>query len=379
MNINARIDWKPGMELTAQTFLDMDANLDFRQQMAIRAALGDHCIGLLPDMPFNCSGTFYTNKFEIERLQCAALLPSGRIVQADEAVSITIPMLYGDAYYLTIGLGEGMRTFEKEGVRYVQPKVAFSIQSLQEVQQNDVLPIVRFTVDKGVFAVDKDFVPPCLLLSGNTTFNDLHQHYVELLMSLAQHANQKEGDGKRAMQRYLFVLKSFDMSGRVADFVSITQEIAQAIDYFIMTPHTDHPVEIPQPVQVDVMLWLRWFENYLSGAVSVLDGVELEDDSIDYETLLAQAKKELYEQLNPELYAKLLEQIKTELRDELSDKLTAALTDYMENTMKPDLGRILSAELYEKLYEKLYTELFENLFNALYVPEPEEKEFIPII
>jgi hypothetical protein len=51
----------------------------------------------------------------------------------------------------------------------------------------------------------------------------------------------------------------------------------------------------------------------------------------------------------------------------------------MEEVVKPELGRILSQELYEKLYEKLYTELFENLFNALYVPEPEEKEYIPQI
>ena len=52
---------------------------------------------------------------------------------------------------------------------------------------------------------------------------------------------------------------------------------------------------------------------------------------------------------------------------------------YMEEVVKPELGRILSQELHEKLYEKLYTELFENLFNALYVPEPEEKEYIPQI
>jgi hypothetical protein len=99
MDINARINWKPGMELTTQTFLDMDENLDFRQQMAIRAALGDHCIGLLPNTPFNNDGLFYTNRFEIERLQYTALLPSGRIVQIDEAVSIAVPMLFGDVYY----------------------------------------------------------------------------------------------------------------------------------------------------------------------------------------------------------------------------------------------------------------------------------------
>lgn len=379
MNINARIDWRPGMELSAQTFLDMDANLDFRQQIAIRAALSNQCIGLLPGMDFNCSGAFYTNKFEIEHLQCTALLPSGKIAQADEAVSVNIPMLYGDTYYLTLGFGTGQTAFEKEGIRFVRPQLAYTIQSLQEVLSNDVIPIVRFSVNKGVFAVDTDYIPPCLLLSGHSIFSELRQHYTELLEQLAQHDNLRKGEGKQSILRFLFVMKAFDMDGRVVDFISLTQQIAQAVDYFIITPNTENPIEIPKPVQADIMLWLRWLEDYLAGAISVLDGIVLEDDTIDYEALLAQAKKELYDQLSPELYAKLLENIKNELREELRDKLTAALTSYMDDTMKPDLGRILSQELNEKLYNKLYTELFDHLFNALYVPEPEEKEYIPMI
>ena len=379
MNINARINWKPGMELTAQTFLDMDANLDFRQQVAIRAALGDRCMGLLPETTFDCSGSFYVNKFEIERFRCTALLPSGKIIQVDEPVSISVPMLYGSVYYLTVGFGTGQSTFEKEGVPYIRPQYSYAIHTIEEVMSNDVLPITRFVVNNGTFAVDNDFVPPCLMLSSHKVFNELKQHYAEQLLKLAEHKNLKEGDGKRAMQRYLFMMKAFNMEGRVADFVTLTQEIAQAVDYFIMRPNTEQQVEIPQPVQGDIMMWLRWLEEYLTGTAAMLDGVVLEEDTIDYEALLAQAKKELYDQLNPELYAKLLEKIKEELRDELTMSLRNELTSYMEDTVKPELGRILSDELNEKLYEKLYTELFEHLFNALYVPEPEEKEFIPMI
>ena len=379
VNINARINWKPGMELTAQTFLDMDANLDFRQQVAIRAALGDRCMGLLPETTFDCSGSFYVNKFEIERFRCTALLPSGKIIQVDEPVSISVPMLYGSVYYLTVGFGTGQSTFEKEGVPYIRPQYSYAIHTIEEVMSNDVLPITRFVVNNGTFAVDNDFVPPCLMLSSHKVFNELKQHYSEQLLKLAEHKNLKEGDGKRAMQRYLFMMKAFNMEGRVADFVTLTQEIAQAVDYFIMRPNTEQQVEIPQPVQGDIMMWLRWLEEYLTGTAAMLDGVVLEDDTIDYEALLAQAKKELYDQLNPELYAKLLEKIKEELRDELTMSLRNELTSYMEDTVKPELGRILSDELNEKLYEKLYTELFEHLFNALYVPEPEEKEFIPMI
>lgn len=367
------------MELTTQTFLDMDENLDFRQQMAIRAALGDHCIGLLPDTTFDNRGLFYTNHFEMERLQCTALLPSGRIIQVDEPVSISIPMLFGDAYYLTVGIGDGTVPFEKKGVEYVRPTYSYALMTLEEVVSNDVFPVTRFTAKNGTFAIDTDFIPPCLLMSCDQRFEAYRDKYADLLRQLGEHPNLKEGEGKQTMLRYMFRMRSQDLSGQGVEFLKLTQEAAQAVDYFIMRPNTDQPVDIPIPLQVDPGKWLKWLEDYLTGAVSLADGVELIDDSIDYEALLAQAKKELYEQLNPELYEKLLERIKTELHEELYDKLNSELTKYMEEVVKPSLANILSQELHEKLYEKLYTELFEHLFNALYVTMPEEKEYIPQI
>lgn len=379
LDINARINWKPGMELTAQTFLEMDSNLDFRQQMAVRAALGEHCIGLLPGLPFSADGVFYTNKYEIDRLQLTAILPSGRIIQVDEPVSIAIPLLYGSTYYLTVGFGEGQTPFEKEGVPYVRPQFSYAIMTQEELMAADVLPITKFLVESGNFSVDASYIPPCLLLSAHSAFADYHQRLTELVRALSEHTHMKEGDGKRSLMRYFFLLKSCDMQDRVADYVRMLHEIAQAVDYFIMTPYAEHDTEVASPEQTDIVRWLGWMVNYLTGAATVLDGLELEDDAIDYEALLAQAKQELYERLNPELYEKLMLQLKDELKEELKTNLTNILTSYMDDSMKPDLGRILSAELHEKLFEKLYTELFENLFNALYVPEPEEKKFVPTI
>lgn len=379
MDINARINWHPGMELTTQTFLDLDENLDFRQQMAIRAALGDHCIGLLPDCPFNNKGHFYTNQYEMERLECTALLPSGRIILIDEAVSISIPILFGDAYYLTVGIGQGTVPFEKGGVGYVRPTYSYAIMTLEEMTSCDVFPIVRFTVKDGTFSVDDDFIPPCLLISSDKRFETYRDHYAELLKQLGEHSNLKDGEGKQNMLRYMFRMRSQSLQGQGMEFLKLTQEVAQAVDYFIIRPNTDQPIDIPTPQQADPSIWLKWLDNYLTGAVTLADGLTLVDDSIDYDVLLAQAKQELYEQLNPELYEKLLERIKTELREELHDKLNTELTRYMDEVMKPSLAQILGQELNEKLYEKLYTELFEHLYNALYVNLPEEQEFLPKI
>ena len=337
MDLNSRINWLPGMEITAQTFIGLEEKLDFQQQIAIRAALGSTQMGMLPGTELSCKGVFVKNTFEVENLRCMALLPSGKIIDADEKAVVPIPMLFGDSYYLTIGISDTTTSFEKEGVPYLRPHYEYALLSLEEAESQDVMPLVHFNVKDGMFSIDTAYIPPCLLMTGH------------------------------------------------------------AVDYYIISPNTEQPIVIPQPRQVDVMKWLNWFEDYLTGAVAVLDKVVLVDNTIDYEALLKQAKAELYAQLHEELIVKLLEETKEKLitlvKEEMQNALaqqTQALTDYINNEMKPVLMeelrtemnrslKLMEDDLKENLYERLYQELFEHLFNALYVPEPESERFIPLI
>lgn len=397
MDLNSKINWLPGMEITAQTFIGLEEKLDFQQQIAIRAALGSTRMGMLPGATLNCEGIFVKNTYEIERLQCMALLPSGRIIDADEQAVVPIPMLFGESYYLTVGIGDTKTEFEKEGVPYVRPHYEYAIKPLEEVEQSDVMPLVHFIVKEGVFSIDTDYIPPCLMMPSDPHFAAYLEKYIQLMATICEHQNLEEGDGKRAMTRYLFVLKGFSKKNSVLDFIKQLQEIAHAIDYYIITPNAEQAVTVLEPSQVDIHQWLEWFHSYLQGAVTVLDKVVLVDNSIDYDALLRQAKAELYAQLHEELIVKLLSETKEELlklvKDELQNSLdaqTRALTDYINNTMKPQLHDQLQAEtkteiermrddLSEKLYDHLYNVLFEHLFNALYVPEPEDEKFVPLI
>ena len=400
MDINARINWMPGMEITAQTFLGLTEHWDFRQQLALRAALGSNRMGLLPKAPFNCNGIFVNNRLEVDHFVCMALLPSGRIINADEDIQVAIPLLFGERYYLTIGFGNDQTEFEKEGVPFVKPHYVFSVNTQEEVENGDLFPIMRFVVKDSVFAADSDFIPPCLLLTEDDRFKQYITKYVEHLTLLANHSNFADGEGKRAILRYVFMLKGYNMQNSMQDFILLTQEIAQAIDYYIITPNTEQPVEVATPTQVDIQLWLQWLDDYMSGAATILDAVVLEDNTIDYETLLAQAKAELYDKLHPELIEKLLSDMKEELHAEIKQQ-TETLTTYINETLKTAILEQLTAEmdnrtnqyietmnqkfnemgktLFDTLYDKLYFELFDKLFNALYVPEPEEKDFVPLI
>lgn len=379
MNINSRIDWKAGMAISAQTFLELDENLRHRQQAATRAVNGNE-FGLIPFTEFDRQGGFVRNKLEIDHLACKALLPSGKILHIDEKVVVTVPLVYGNEYYLACGFGEKEVEFDVKEVPFVRPEYTYGIYSLSELEGTDLFPVMKFKVSDGIFSIDESYIPPCLYLSSNNRFQPYLEQLTKQVSLLAEHPNLESGEGKRAFQRYAYLLKSYDTQGRTCPFIQLTYEIAQAIDYYIVTPNTETPVTIPAYSGYDIANWLDWLDSYLHNAAGTLDKVVLEDHSIDFDELKAQIKAELYEQLRPELYEQLYTELKAKLYAEISEDLTVRLTDYINQQLKTELHDLLSGELSEELYESLYKNLYESLYNALYVPvEKEEDEFTPLI
>lgn len=379
MNINSRIDWKAGMAISAQTFLELDENLRHRQQAAARAVNGNE-FGLIPFTEFDRQGGFVRNKLEIDHLACMALLPSGKILHIDEKVVVTVPLVYGNEYYLACGFGEKKVEFDVKEVPFVRPEYTYGIYSLSELEGTDLFPVMKFKVSDGIFSIDESYIPPCLYLSSDNRFQPYLEQLTKQVSLLAEHPNQESGEGKRAFQRYAYLLKSYDTQGRTRPFIQLTYEIAQAIDYYIVTPNAEMPVTIPAYSGYDIANWLDWLDSYLHNAAGTLDKVVLEDHSIDFDELKAQIKAELYEQLRPELYEQLYTELKAKLYAEISEDLTIRLTDYITQQLKTELHDLLLGELSEELYESLYKNLYESLYNALYVPvEKEEDEFTPLI
>ena len=379
MNINSRIDWKAGMAISAQTFLELDENLRHRQQAATRAVNGNE-FGLIPFTEFDRQGGFVRNKLEIDHLACMALLPSGKILHIDEKVVVTVPLVYGNEYYLACGFGEKEVEFDVKEVPFVRPEYTYGIYSLSELEGTDLFPVMKFKVSDGIFSIDESYIPPCLYLSSDNRFQPYLEQLTKQVSLLAEHPNLESGEGKRAFQRYAYLLKSYDTQGRTCPFIQLTYEIAQAIDYYIVTPNTETPVTILAYSGYDIANWLDWLDSYLHNAAGTLDKVVLEDHTIDFDELKAQIKAELYEQLRPELYEQLYTELKAKLYAEISEDLTVRLTDYINQQLKTELHDLLSGELSEELYESLYKNLYESLYNALYVPvEKEEDEFTPLI
>ena len=379
MNVNAKIDWQPGMELTAQTFIELDKSLAKSQQITRQLAYGNH-FGIIPALPFHCQGVFVKKTLEIAPLTFMALMPSGKMLHVDENVVVDIPILYGKTYYLGCRQSDKLRSFDKERVPFVCPQSVCGIHTLEELEAGDILPLMKFKVDEGVFSIDKDYLPPYLLLESDNRFQDYILSLVEKISVLAQHPNLESGEGKRGLMRYAFVLKNYGLQNRVQHWVQLLQEVVQAVDYYIVAPNTEKPVEQMAYSPYDIVLWLKWLEGYLYGAATILDGVVLEDKTIDFEALKAEVKEELYQKLYPELKATLYNELHESLRKEIWDELYVSLSDYINGNFKKEIYELLEGKLSQELYEKLYETLYEGLYKALYVePEEVEDDYVPLI
>ena len=78
MDVNSKINWSPGMEITAKTLIGLEEKLDFQRRVAIRAALGNTRMGMVPGSILSCNGSFFKNTFEIEHLQCVKEIISSK-------------------------------------------------------------------------------------------------------------------------------------------------------------------------------------------------------------------------------------------------------------------------------------------------------------
>ncbi len=381
MDINSIINWHPGMELTSEFIKNMYDEQSTQYVVAVRAALGSVRLGLVPGAPFDNKGTFVRNTFEMPHFRCMAMLASGKVIDVDETVHLSIPMLYGSEYYLTVSFGKEMIPFEHKGVSYERPSYAYAIKELGEITE-EMFPVVRFTAKDGVLNYDENYIPPTLQLADIPRFMDYISHFTELLDVIAKHPNIDKDMGYRNLLSYRFMLGYLRATTRTSDFIMVTQEIVQTIDYFIFSQvEHENPVKIPEPNLYDISKWLDWVNDYLKAAIVLLEKVVPEDNSIDIDALKDQIMKELYEKLYNDLHAALLAEIKEELTAELTGNLKDVLMAYMNDELKPAILKELKVELSDSLYEKLYKALYDALFEALNIPRPVEEEdtFMPLI
>ncbi len=379
MNINSLINWQNGLELTSDTFITLEDNINRRVKTTAQI-MGHSIVGIIPRSRFECEATFVNKNVEISRLSCRALLPNGRLIDVDEAVTLPMPLLYGSEYYLTVKEEKKIEASSERNVPILSPQYSYSITTLDDIEQStDMFPLIKFNVNDGLFNIDASYIPAYVQMDSSELFGNYITTFAELLSQIAEHKNFESGEGQRSFTRYAYLLRKYKPNHRVEAFADLLQEIALAAEYYIMLPNKS-ATEVDMEYSIyDIQRWLQFVENYLKGAISVLDQVVLIDTSIDMERLKAEVKRELYDEIYNLIYSKLSEQMNGELRDGVEQVVTTNIVEHINTEIRKILKDELHIEISDDLQGVLYSKLYDALYEALYIKPQEVKDIIPLM
>lgn len=378
MDVNSKLQLKPGFQLTAESVNKLAEVLGGFQQSAVSTVAGGR-LGLLPGHENKVIGAFVRDTFEVTVKDLMALLPSGKILNVDESAVIKVPLLYGDVYYLTVGTVDETVAFESEGVSFVRNAYGYSISTFEEMVQNVSFPLMRFVVKDGMFSVDDAFMMPCLVMDDEPRLNDFQNRLAESVAVLAKHPNIAKGTVQQLMCSYIFRFNTLTLNRLAQCFYSLALEIASAVDFFIMKPNAENPEAVMEFSPYDPEKWLSWLLGYIERAVKVLDGVVVEEERIDLESIKQELRAEIYEHIQPDLEKMVNERVDS-LSEALQTRIEDVLKDYVSGKIRGELHDALKLELDADLRATLYSDLYQALYAVLFVPKEEEDDtFVPLM
>ncbi len=379
VNINSKINWQAGLELTEQTFRGMDRAFDSRIS-ALRIALANGQFGLLPGSDYYNNATFVKRTIEISNLRCTALLRSGDVIQIDESVTIEVKLLYEDVYYVVASMGSELHHFEYEGVPMVRPVNEFKIITPQEIDKNH-LPLVKLRQESGTFVIDTSFTPPSIVVGVNTPMAKTITKAIEVMEGITSHANLEPGETARSLRRLLYELRTLTDRSLTSYAVSLMEQLQQCLDYYIVEPNSLKGKADSVAIDFnDIGIWLERFTSHLGWVLTSMESVVLEDRSIDYERLKRELYGDLSELMMGEIYQKMHNQLSIELREEIARDVKEPLMKFITGEVRDELYKELLAQLMKDLSAKLSPELYDKLYAALYVEaKVEDDTFFPLI
>lgn len=392
MDFDARIEWKPGMALTAKVLKRRDDNIEERRRAFIRTLMGSGQVGLLPGYEYHGWGAFSGKVYELTGLKVTAILPSGRVINIDEDLKIEVPSLTDGEYFLCLCITDRIHEFERDDIPYSRPEYELSILKQEKIDGNDILPLKRFFVEDGILQVDEKYIPPVIIIRQNEQIPAFMSSFADILSQICSHPNMQEGDCKHSLLRYFFRLKSFNTERPLALLLDVLNELAEAIDYFVVDGLGKSLDELPREVSdlktdvrrtphlSNILVYLSWLESYLKAQILLMDRIVITDDNVDYEQLKKEISEDLFARLSEELSVKLYEDLRPSLTSEITESVCDTVRKFMDENLTPELKEYLGTSLHDSLYPELYDSLYAELSKLQYRPmDVEEDSFIPII
>ena len=269
MNTDIRIDWQSGMEITPQTFIDMENNIS-ENRLLVRKMLAAKSFGIIPRTTFSLNQELVNGTLSLKQVTCDVLLPTGlvAVVETRVPINITIPDRQASELFLTLEVGERLMPFEKDGVPHVVNEYKFDFKELGDIRT--VQPLLKLVASNGTWSVYDKFIPPVMSARSSLVLLEKLEELKKSIDKIISHEHAEFMEDRVMVMVLLEQLNSFSVDDSLRELLLLCKRIATALSYSVM----QHKVELPQPNIMDAEPYLNAFQSFLGDIAIAMNDLQ---------------------------------------------------------------------------------------------------------
>ena len=269
MNTDIRIDWQSGMEITPQTFIDMENNIS-ENRLLVRKMIAATNFGVIPRTKFLIAQEIVNNVLMIKQINFDILLPSGQVVvmESIDPLQIAIPQKEEQVLYLTVEQGDGIKSFKKDEIPHVANEIKIELKPLSEIR--NAVPLLKLMQVNGAWSVFDPYILPVMSVRSSVTLLEKLDELKQETQKIIGHEHAMVLEDRVLIMLLLEQLASFPVDDSSRELVMLCTRIASALGYSVYKQRPD----LPSPNLMDIAPYLNAFKFFLSDVATAMNDLK---------------------------------------------------------------------------------------------------------
>ena len=172
-----RINWKQGMEITPEIFIESD-DYHIAERQLLGMLLSARCYGLFPNSKFTMDYELHNNQIAVSISDCIALVSSGYVVNIQNKTSFNkeLPTDETVECYVVLSVVLNADKLTDESELHIVPQYDISFKKINEPIENGI-PVLKICRKNASWEVAHGYIPPSIAIN---SIDSLANKYVEI-------------------------------------------------------------------------------------------------------------------------------------------------------------------------------------------------------
>lgn len=258
MNTDIRIDWQSGMEITPQTFIELENNIA-EYRMMVRKMIAAKNFGIIPRTKFSVVPEIFNDTLLLKQVDCDVMLPSGHmlVIESNTNISVNIPIKEARELYLTVEMGDRVNNFNRAGLPIAANEVKFDIKTLPEIR--NAIPLLKLKLINENWTIHETYIMPVMSARSSVALLEKLDELKQETQKIVTHENVELLDDRVLVMILLEQLNTFMVDDSLRDLIVLCMKITNALSYAVFK----HKTELPPPIIMDVEPFLNAFKAFM--------------------------------------------------------------------------------------------------------------------